>query len=40
ANGTYVYHHPLPPGNRHRLRAGDLICLGKGDNMTFLFQMS
>jgi pSer/pThr/pTyr-binding forkhead associated (FHA) protein len=40
ANGTYVNHTPLPPGNRHRLRAGDRIALGKGDKMTFIFQMS
>ncbi|MDY6940374.1 MAG: FHA domain-containing protein [Cyanobacteriota bacterium] len=39
SNGTYVNHVPLPPGNRHRLRAGDRIALGKGDLMTFLFQM-
>jgi hypothetical protein len=39
ANGTYVNHTPLPPGNRHRLRAGDRIALGKGDKMTFIFQM-
>jgi ribosomal protein L40E len=40
ANGTYVNHTPLPPGNRHRLRSGDRISLGKGDKMTFIFQMS
>jgi hypothetical protein len=40
ANGTYVNNLPLPPGNRHRLRAGDRIGLGKGDLVTFLFQLS
>ncbi|HEY9874435.1 MAG TPA: FHA domain-containing protein [Candidatus Obscuribacterales bacterium] len=40
ANGTYVNHTPLPRGNRHRLRPGDRISLGKGDLMTFLFQNS
>jgi pSer/pThr/pTyr-binding forkhead associated (FHA) protein/ribosomal protein L40E len=40
SNGTYVNHIPLPPGNRHRLRAGDRIALGKGDLVTFIFQMS
>lgn len=40
ANGTYVNHNPLPSGNRHRLRTGDRIGLGKGDKMTFLFQLS
>jgi pSer/pThr/pTyr-binding forkhead associated (FHA) protein len=40
ANGTYVNNFPLPAGNRHRLRPGDRIALGKGDLVTFLFQMS
>lgn len=40
SNGTYVNHTPLPPGNRHRLRAGDRIALGKGDLVTFVFQLS
>jgi pSer/pThr/pTyr-binding forkhead associated (FHA) protein len=40
SNGTYVNNSPLPAGNRHRLRAGDRISLGKGDKVTFLFQMT
>lgn len=40
ANGTYVNNFPLPTGNRHRLRAGDRIALGKSDLVTFLFQLS
>lgn len=40
SNGTYVNNVPLLPGNRHRLRAGDRIALGKGDKVTFLFQVS
>lgn len=40
SNGTYVNHTPLPSGNRHRLRPGDRISLGKGDQVTFLFQVS
>ncbi|BAZ45021.1 FHA domain-containing protein [Chondrocystis sp. NIES-4102] len=40
SNGTYVNHAPLVPGNRHRLRAGDRIALGKGDLVTFIFQLS
>ncbi len=40
SNGTYVNHTPLPRGNRHRLRTGDRISLGKGDQVTFLFQSS
>jgi pSer/pThr/pTyr-binding forkhead associated (FHA) protein/ribosomal protein L40E len=39
SNGTYINHTPLPPGNRHRLRSGDRISLGKGDKMTFIFQL-
>lgn len=40
SNGTYINNLPLPPGNRHRLRAGDRIALGKGDKVTFIFQTS
>ncbi|MFB2918933.1 FHA domain-containing protein [Aerosakkonema funiforme] len=40
SNGTYINHTPLPRGNRHRLRSGDRIALGKGDLVTFLFQIS
>jgi hypothetical protein len=40
SNGTYVNNMPLPPGNRHRLRPGDRISLGKGDLVTLLFQLS
>lgn len=40
SNGTYINHNPLLPGNRHRLRSGDRISLGKGDLVTFLFQLS
>lgn len=40
SNGTYINHSPLPSGNRHRLRPGDRISLGKGDQVTFLFQSS
>jgi hypothetical protein len=37
SNGTYINNAPLPKGNRHRLRAGDRIALGKGDKVSFLF---
>jgi len=37
SNGSYINNVPLPPGNRHRLRDGDRISLGKGDKVTFLF---
>ena len=40
SNGTYINNKPLSPGDRHRLRAGDRIALGKGDLVTFLFQIS
>ncbi|PSB27827.1 FHA domain-containing protein [Stenomitos frigidus] len=40
SNGTYINNVPLPMGNRHRLRQGDRIALGKGDKVTFLFQLS
>ena len=40
SNGTYINNLPLLPGNRHKLRPGDRISLGKGDLMTFLFQFS
>lgn len=40
SNGTYINNMPLLPGNRHRLRIGDRIALGKGDLVTFLFQLS
>jgi FHA domain/Double zinc ribbon len=38
ANGTYINHNILPKGNRHLLRPGDRIGLGKGDLVTFIFQ--
>jgi len=40
SNGTYINNMPLPQGNRHRLRPGDRVSLGKGDLVTFLFQLS
>ena len=40
SNGTYINHNPLLVGNRHRLRSGDRIALGKGDLVTFIFQIS
>lgn len=39
SNGTYVNNLPLPMGDRHRLRPGDRIALGKGDKVSFLFQL-
>lgn len=40
SNGTYINNTPLLKGNRHRLRPGDRIALGKGDLVSFLFQLS
>lgn len=39
ANGTYINHTPLPKGNRHRLRTGDRIALGKEDKVSFIFKL-
>jgi FHA domain/Double zinc ribbon len=39
SNGTYVNNAPLAVGSRHRLRPGDRIALGKGDKVSFLFQV-
>ncbi len=40
SNGTYINGLPLPVGNRHRLRPGDRIALGKGDKVSFIFEMT
>ncbi|MEB3281771.1 MAG: FHA domain-containing protein [Lyngbya sp.] len=40
SNGTYVNNIPLTKGNRHRLRPGDRVSLGKGDLVSFIFQLS
>lgn len=40
SNGTYINNIPLSAGNRHRLRPGDRISLGKGDLVSFIFQMA
>lgn len=39
SNGTYINHLPLLEGNRHKLKTGDQISLGKEDKVTFLFQL-
>ena len=39
ANGTYVNDASLVPGNRYRLRSGDRISLGKGNKVSFIFQI-
>ncbi len=39
SNGTYINSIPLLPGNQHQLQSGDRIALGKGDLVTFLFQL-
>lgn len=39
ANGTYVNHTILDPGDRHQLCPGDRVSLGKGDLVTFIFQL-
>lgn len=40
SNGTYINGLPLPSGNRHRLHAGDRIALGKGDKVSFIFEVA
>ncbi len=40
SNGTYINNISLAKGNRHRLRPGDRIALGKGDLVSFIFQLS
>lgn len=39
SNGTYINALPLPVGNRHRLNTGDRIALGKGDKVSFIFEL-
>ena len=39
-NGNYVNNLPLPAGTRHKLRVGDRISLGKGDKVSFVFQLN
>ena len=40
SNGTYINNTPLPKGNRHCLRQGDRVSLGKGDLVSFLFKVA
>ncbi|BAQ62107.1 FHA domain containing protein [Geminocystis sp. NIES-3708] len=40
ANGTYINHTPLATGNRHRLKSGDRIALGKEDKVSFIFEFA
>jgi pSer/pThr/pTyr-binding forkhead associated (FHA) protein len=40
SNGTYINNTPLPKGNRHRLRQGDRVSLGKGDLVSFLLKIA
>lgn len=40
SNGTYLNKNPLLPGNWYRLRTGDIISFGKGNLVTFMFQIN
>lgn len=40
SNGTYINNRQLYKGDRHHLRVGDRIDLGKKNLVTFLFQLS
>jgi FHA domain/Double zinc ribbon len=39
SNGTYINHLPLLKGDRHQLKTGDHISLGKENKVTFIFQI-
>jgi pSer/pThr/pTyr-binding forkhead associated (FHA) protein len=39
SNGTYLNHKILMPLTRYALKSGDRIDLGKGEKVTFLFQL-
>ncbi|HEY9768650.1 MAG TPA: MFS transporter [Coleofasciculaceae cyanobacterium] len=39
SNGTYLNKYPLLPGNWYKLNSGDLIGFGKGNLLTFTFDM-
>ena len=39
SNGTYINDSPLPVGSSHCLQEGDRIALGKGDLVSFIFQL-
>lgn len=40
ANGTYLNRQRIQPGHPHPLISGDTISLGKGDLVTFTFELS
>ncbi len=40
SNGTYINDRQLYKGDRHHLKVGDRIYLGKKNLVTFLFQLS
>ena len=40
ANGTFVNNQRIPSGNPYALSPGDRISLGKGDLVTFTFELS
>jgi ribosomal protein L40E len=39
ANGTFVNKKPILVGSRCRLQSGDVISLGKGDLVSFIFEL-
>ena len=39
SNGTYLNQNQLVTKTRHLLKSGDRISLGKGDRVTFIFQV-
>lgn len=40
SNGTFINNISLLPNNPQQLQSGDRISLGKGDAMTFIFQLT
>jgi len=40
SNGTFVNRKPLIPGRRYPLNDGDYVVFGKGDLVSFLFEIS
>lgn len=40
SNGTYLNRYPLLPGNWYKLRSGDRLGFGKGDLVTFIWQIA
>ena len=40
SNGTFVNFRPVNPGDRHLLKDGDNIALGKENKLVFIFRLT